>query len=142
MLRPPWRARRRCCSKSTPGSESKASLQLKLGLAPTLRLSGLQGKKALLSKAQRGEESQKMYEEGLTNILKSYHKEYLKQNQIAIHKMIISEDVVQINTAEDAEDAKGTKDAAQDNRAQTVKFDLRMACREAERDYFKLCVIS
>jgi len=35
-----------------------------------------------------------MYEENLTNILKSYHKEYLKQNQIAIHKMIISENVV------------------------------------------------
>lgn len=60
-------------------SEAKSSLQLKLGLAPNLKLTGLSSNRtALLSKAQRGEESQKMYEEGLTSILKSYHKEYLK----------------------------------------------------------------
>lgn len=58
--------------------------------------------------------------------------------------MIISENVVEINTAEDDdktkkdEEKKATPAAA----AQTIKFDLRMSSKEAERDYFKICVVS
>lgn len=57
--------------------------------------------------------------------------------------MIISEDVVKIDTTDDA-DAPNNKEEKQEdnNRAQTVKFDLRLDSREAERDFFKLCVIS
>ena len=72
----------------------KPALQLRLGLSPGLKLSGLQSSTVLANKQQKAEESKKMYEENLTNLLKRYHKDYLKQNQIAIHKMIISENVV------------------------------------------------
>lgn len=68
-------------------------------------------------------------------MLKSYHKDFLKQNQISIDKIIKSESVVQINTAGGAENKR-------DSQAKSVKFDLRMDCKEAERDFFKICAIS
>lgn len=75
-------------------ADQKPALQLKLGLSPGLKLTGLQSNKVLLNKQLKSEETQKMYEENLTNILKSYHKEYLKHNLIEMHKVIVSENVV------------------------------------------------
>ena len=54
--------------------------------------------------------------------------------------MIISENVVEINTAEDTKDQE--KSSTTPAPAQTIKFDLRMPQKDAERDFFKICVIS
>jgi len=79
-------------------SSIETNPQLKLGLSPSLKLTGLHSNQLLANKQLKSDETKKIYEEGLMNILKCFHKEYMKQNQIAIHKMIISENVVDINT--------------------------------------------
>ena len=73
------------------------------------------------------------------NILKSFHKEYMKHNQIAIHKMIISENIVELNATDDK---KNFENQPKTQNPETVKFDLRMPNKDAERDFFKICVIS
>ena len=68
----------------------------------------------------QNDKSTQAYESGLTNILKTYHKEFLPSNQISIHKMIVSEEAI-LNDVTNGDSIKGNNQPKQ-----TVKFDLKL----------------
>lgn len=73
----------------------------------------------------------------LSNLVKNHHRSYMDQNKVMLHKITISQSAIKVDPNSSSSEAVKTKP----NESTTV-FDLRMENEQAERDFFKLLVIS